>query len=52
MGYDLTIVCFSFQVSQVKQSVQGARLYLYIGVHLALDNEFEYQEFAYSQESI
>jgi len=38
---------FSFQVNQAK-SVQGARLYLYIGVHLAL-NKFEYQELVYSQ---
>jgi hypothetical protein len=45
------IVCFSFQVNQAN-SVQGARLYIDIGVHLALDNEFEYQEFAYSLESI
>jgi len=36
---------FSFQVNQAK-SVQGARLYLYIGVHLAL-NKFEYQGFVY-----
>jgi len=38
---------FSFQVNQAK-SVQGARLYLYIGVHLAL-NKFEYQELVYSR---
>jgi hypothetical protein len=38
---------FSFQVNQAK-SVQGARLYINIGVHLAL-NKFEYQELVYSQ---
>ena len=38
---------FSFQVNQAK-SVQGARLYIDIGVHLAL-NKFEYQELVYSQ---
>ena len=36
---------FSFQVNQAK-SVQGARLYINIGVHLAL-NKFEYQGFVY-----
>ena len=36
---------FSFQVNQAK-SVQGARLYLYIGVHLA-QNKFEYHGFVY-----
>jgi hypothetical protein len=36
---------FSFQVNQAK-SVQGARLYIDIGVHLAL-NKFEYQGFVY-----
>jgi len=40
---------FSFQVNQAK-SVQGARLYIDIGLHLALDDEFEYQKFAYSKE--
>ena len=38
--------------TQINYLVQGARLYIDIGVHLALDNEFEYQEFAYSLESI
>ena len=38
--------------TQIHYPVQGARLYIDIGVHLALDNEFEYQEFAYSLESI
>jgi hypothetical protein len=38
---------FSFQVNQAK-SVQGTRLYIDIGVHLAL-NKFEYQELVYSR---
>jgi len=37
---------FSFQVNQAK-SVQGASLYIDIGLHLAL-NKFEYQELVYS----
>jgi ABC-type transport system involved in cytochrome bd biosynthesis fused ATPase/permease subunit len=41
----LRTVNFSFQVNQAK-SVQGARLYIDIGVHLAL-NKFEYQGFVY-----
>jgi len=41
---------FSFQVNQAK-SVQGARLYIDIGVHLAL-NKFEYQGFVYYKERL
>jgi len=39
---------FSGESGKMQKSVQGARLYIDIGVHLAL-NKFEYQELVYSQ---